>query len=180
MSSLVAEDDNKKDGDDQQKKKKKKKQDTDQYDDDPGFGDGDSDWMIYHKLNDDVGDDFDEKLEEELAKIEDLLSRYDPGFWILLEESLSSASFHEQFLHGVLRRNEKEEPHAASAHYQLHLNIERIRVPEILFQPSIVGLECPGVVEMLNDTIQQHPSLESVSKGKETLLPLKTITFLCP
>jgi actin-related protein 5 len=32
--------------------------------------------------------------------------------------------------------------------YQLHLNVERIRVPEALFQPSMFGQDCAGLGEV--------------------------------
>jgi actin-related protein 5 len=39
--------------------------------------------------------------------------------------------------------------------HQLHVNIERIRVPEALFQPSIIGLDQAGVVETIGDIVNR-------------------------
>ena len=39
--------------------------------------------------------------------------------------------------------------------YQLHLNVERIRVPEVFFQPGIVGLDQTGFVETLHDVLKR-------------------------
>lgn len=37
--------------------------------------------------------------------------------------------------------------------YQLHLNVERIRAPEIIFTPSLVGMDQCGIVEMTKDIL---------------------------
>lgn len=39
--------------------------------------------------------------------------------------------------------------------HQLHVNVERIRVPEALFQPSIIGLDQAGVVETIGDIVNR-------------------------
>jgi hypothetical protein len=32
--------------------------------------------------------------------------------------------------------------------YRLHLNVEKIRIPEVWFQPSIAGVDCAGIAEL--------------------------------
>ena len=46
--------------------------------------------------------------------------------------------------------------------YQMHLNVERIRVPECLFQPSICGVDTMGITELIEYLTlgQQLPSLD--------------------
>ena len=39
--------------------------------------------------------------------------------------------------------------------HQLHLNIERIRVPEVLFSPGIAGVDQAGLIEISSGIIQR-------------------------
>ncbi|CAI4210583.1 unnamed protein product [Parascedosporium putredinis] len=39
---------------------------------------------------------------------------------------------------------------------QIHLNVERIRVPEVIFQPSIAGVDQAGLVEIAGDILNQR------------------------
>ncbi|KAJ2297528.1 Nuclear actin-protein involved in chromatin remodeling [Coemansia sp. RSA 2702] len=43
----------------------------------------------------------------------------------------------------------------AAREYQLHLNVERIRVPEIIFRPSLTGLDQAGLLETLEGIVRQ-------------------------
>jgi actin-related protein 5 len=43
---------------------------------------------------------------------------------------------------------ERFNPDSMEQNYQLHLNVERIRVPEALFQPSMFGQDCAGLGEV--------------------------------
>ena len=42
----------------------------------------------------------------------------------------------------------KYEPEDLRQSHQLHLNVERIRVPEAWFQPSMFALDCAGLGEI--------------------------------
>ncbi|KAJ1566576.1 Nuclear actin-protein involved in chromatin remodeling, partial [Nowakowskiella sp. JEL0078] len=46
------------------------------------------------------------------------------------------------------------DPEGIAQENQIHLNVERIRVPEVLFQPGIIGLEQAGLPELLYDLIR--------------------------
>jgi actin-related protein 5 len=37
----------------------------------------------------------------------------------------------------------------------MQLNVERIRVPEVLFQPSIMGIDQAGLIEILEGLLQR-------------------------
>lgn len=39
-------------------------------------------------------------------------------------------------------------------HYQMRLNVERVRVPEILFQPHIIGVDQAGLSELLGTILK--------------------------
>nr|CAD7455240.1 unnamed protein product [Timema tahoe] len=87
---------------------------------DDNFGMRDEDWDVYKVINKECGDsDSDE--EQKLLELEEVLRRNDPEFeGSALGRASSSADTAET--------------------YQLHVGIERIRAPEILFQPSMVQI----------------------------------------
>jgi len=42
----------------------------------------------------------------------------------------------------------------AATQAQIHLNVERIKIPESLFQPGIFGVEQAGLSEVMNDVVK--------------------------
>jgi hypothetical protein len=61
------------------------------------------------------------------------------------------------------------DPNDMGQTYQLHVNVERVRVPEVLFEPSIIGLDQAGLVETINDIVRtfdnnQREKITKVSK----------------
>lgn len=102
--------------------KRKKKQDDD-------FGMDDADWLVYR----DIAATGDEDEEALLAECEGLLAKYDPECH-LVDAPLLGPFFGSD---------------AGSSGYQLRLGIERLRVPEILFQPELVGVDQAGLEELL-------------------------------
>lgn len=58
---------------------------------------------------------------------------------------------------------QQETPEQIQKSHQLHLNIERYRVPEVLFQPSIAGSDRAGLVEMVNHVLK---SFNGEEKGR--------------
>ncbi|KLJ11798.1 hypothetical protein EMPG_13050 [Blastomyces silverae] len=64
------------------------------------------------------------------------------------------------------------DPESAREAHQLHLNVERIRVPEVLFQPSaIAGLDQAGLVEIAADIVNQ----QRFSAGEERARLLRDV-----
>lgn len=43
---------------------------------------------------------------------------------------------------------------------QLHLNIERIRVPEALYQPQMAGVDQAGLLELIGHVLKQFSPVE--------------------
>lgn len=70
----------------------------------------------------------DEKEESELQQLEQLLRQHDT-----------------QFADEIISRPHPEIDTAA--YYQLHLGIERFRTPEVVYQPSLVGIDQAGITE---------------------------------
>jgi len=126
---------------------KKRKKGEEEKDD--GFGRDDSDWAVYRELGGDEGSDAE---EDDLAQVETLeakLLQYDPTFTdddtmegqVRLKNALLNA-FVRGGTGGVY------DPESMEQSYQIHLNVERIRVPETWFQPSMFGVDSAGVGEV--------------------------------
>ena len=45
------------------------------------------------------------------------------------------------------------DPESQREAHQIHLNVERIRVPEVIFQPSIAGVDQAGLVEIIEGIV---------------------------
>jgi len=118
-------------------------------DNDPNdtFGANDDDWAIYRDI---ANVDDEEVLEEEeaqLLKIEKELLEFDPNFTV--EDTLDAQyDWKKSITHLFLRGPRPFNSEDAHEQHQMHLNVERIRVPEVLFQPSIAGVDQAGIVEI--------------------------------
>lgn len=90
----------------------------------------------------------------ELNQYESLLLQYDPDF--LPEHSYENLSSPTNTLLHLLARGvyPSYDPTDMEQSYQLHVNIERARVPEVLFQPSIIGLDQAGLIESVSDIVK--------------------------
>ena len=106
------------------------------------FGMNDDDWDVYKKIRKDTGDSDSEEEQEKLAEFETILRENDPNFENMDENEDISRDSPEW--------------------YQLHLSTERIRVPEIFFQPSIVGCEQAGISETLDFILRKYDAETSV------------------
>lgn len=134
--------------DDPKSKRRRKGNDEDT------FGQDDDDWAIYREISrDDESDDEEEDMSE-LNQYESLLLQYDPDF--LPEHSYENMSSPTNTLLHLLSRGvyPPYDPTDMEQGYQLHVNVERSRVPEVLFQPSIIGLDQAGLVETVNDIVK--------------------------
>ncbi|KAH8382852.1 hypothetical protein KR009_005587 [Drosophila setifemur] len=95
---------------------------------DDGFGMNDNDWDVYKRINrynDDSDSDAD---NEHLLEYEKILSHYDANF----DDG-----------------NSNVQAQSAAENYQLHFGVEDIRVPEVLFQPSMIGCSEAGLAELI-------------------------------
>jgi actin-related protein 5 len=131
--------------------------------DDDNFGADDADWMVYRSIQkDDVSDDEEEEdLDAQLKEIEAQLLKYDPNF---TEQHTREAEtdWTKSLMHAFLRGPWPFDPESQRESHQIHLNVERIRVPEVVFQPAIAGVDQSGIVEIISDILNQrlseHPS----------------------
>ncbi|KAF2244077.1 actin-like ATPase domain-containing protein [Trematosphaeria pertusa] len=137
--------------------------------DDDTFGADDADWGVYRTIA--TGEQSDDEEEEDLNKalkdIEAQLLKHDPTF---TEESTREAQtdWTKSILHAFLHGPYPFDPESQKEAHQLHLNVERIRVPEVVFQPSIAGLDQAGIVEIacniLTERLADSPYRDDVLK----------------
>lgn len=122
--------------------------------DDDDFGANDEDWGVYRTVatGEQSDDDEDEDLGAGLKGIEAQLLKYDPNF---TENNTRDAQtdWTKSLMHAFLRGPRPFNPESQQEIHQVHLNVERIRVPEIVFQPAIAGLDQAGIVEIAGDII---------------------------
>lgn len=124
-------------------------------DNDPNdtFGANDEDWMVYSNIAQNP-EALDELLEEEyklIVELEKELLEHDPNF---TDEDTLDAQYdwRNSTLHLFLRGPRPHDSEDAHEQHQMHLNVERIRVPEVIFQPPMGGLDQAGIIE-LSETI---------------------------
>ncbi|KAH8681468.1 putative chromatin remodeling complex subunit [Xylariales sp. PMI_506] len=127
--------------------------------DDDTFGANDDDWGVYREIavGDNGSDDEDgeDDLEGNLKALEEDLLRYDLNF--THEDTFEAQSdWSRSLLHAFMRGPRPFDAGAQSEINQLHLNVERIRVPEVVFQPSIAGVDQAGLVELAGDILTQR------------------------
>ena len=125
--------------------------------DDDNFGANDDDWGVYRTVQ--TGDQSDDEEEEDfgagLKNIEAQLLQFDPTF--TENNTLEAQSdWTKSLVHAFLRGPRPFDPESQKEAHQIHLNVERIRVPEIVFQPAIAGLDQAGLVEIAADIINQR------------------------
>lgn len=124
--------------------------------DDDNFGADDADWGIYRTIatGEQSDDDEEEDLNANLKGIEAQLLQHDPTF---TEQSTREAQsdWTKSLVHAFLRGPWPYDPESQREQHQVHLNVERIRVPEVVFQPSIAGLDQAGIVEIAGGILTQ-------------------------
>ncbi|XBW38667.1 hypothetical protein QEN19_004255 [Hanseniaspora menglaensis] len=129
-------------------------------DNDPNdtFGANDKDWEVYNKQNDVLDDPvkIDEILAsefKEIVKLEQLLLEFDLSFSVehTLNHKLEN-TWRKSIMHRFLRGPNKYND-TLKEHNQLHLNIERIKPMETLFNPYIQGVSQIGITDICRNII---------------------------
>jgi actin-related protein 5 len=123
--------------------------------DDDNFGANDDDWGVYRTVNQGDGGSDDEDEEDPnamLKSVEAELLKYDPEF--TENHTLEAQSdWTKSLVHVFLRGPYPFDPESQRDINQIHLNVERIRVPEVVFQPSIAGIDQAGIAEIAADIV---------------------------
>lgn len=95
------------------------------------------------------GDTDSEEEQEKIIELEEALKYYDPLF-------IGSSSANEPV-------NTKEA-------YQLHLGLEQMRAPEILFQPSMIGSSQAGIAETIEFILKGYPEETATALANNVFL----------
>lgn len=135
---------------------KRKRRGGGDYDDD--FGANDDDWGVYRTVAKEEGSDDEEPEPDpvaELLAVERDLLEYDPNF--TQNDTLDAQNdWTKSMMHAFLRGYVPPDDDSQRDHHQLHLNVERIRVPEVIFQPSIAGVDQAGIVEIIEGIVMNR------------------------
>ncbi|XP_011299255.1 actin-related protein 5 [Fopius arisanus] len=107
---------------------KKEKRDDD-------FGMRDEDWDVYKVINREGGDSDSELEQERLLELEDVLRQHDPEF--------EGAGANVPLIPGET--------------HQLHVALERLRSPELIFQPAMIGSVEAGIAETIDFVLKLYP-----------------------
>lgn len=130
--------------------------------DDDDFGADDADWGVYRNVavgankGDSDDEDEEENLDAAIKTLEEDLLQYDPDF--TYEDTLEAQSnWTKSLLHAWRYGPRPVDDGSAAERHQIHLNVERIRVPEVVFQPgAIAGVDQAGLVEIAGDILTQR------------------------
>ncbi|KAJ9142839.1 Actin-like ATPase domain-containing protein [Coniochaeta hoffmannii] len=130
--------------------------------DDDDFGADDADWGVYrsvaigaNKGDSDDEEEGEEDLEASVRALEQDLLRYDDDF--TYEHTLEAQrDWTKSLLHAFHYGPRPFDPASAAETHRIHLNVERIRVPEVVFQPHIAGVDQAGLVEIAGDILGQR------------------------
>lgn len=155
-------------------------------DNDPNdtFGAKDEDWNAYREITNQSLEEDMEKVNKSILEVEEELLKYDPTFHH--EDTFAASNSFDwknlvlhKFIHGprpnitIAMQAEGLSPDEIANHpdiikknHQIHLNVERIRVPEILFQPSIGGLDQAGICEISSDLLRKRLDGNFLSGGQ--------------
>ena len=132
---------------------KRKRRGGGEYDDD--FGANDEDWGVYRTVATEPASDDEEPEEDPIAAlkaVESELLQYDVAF--SEKDTLEAQNdWTKSVMHAFLRGARPHDPENQRELHQIHLNVERIRVPEVVFQPGIAGVDQAGLVEIIEGIV---------------------------
>ncbi|EJD55697.1 actin-like ATPase domain-containing protein [Auricularia subglabra TFB-10046 SS5] len=113
------------------------------------FGANDDDWAIYRKINTGAPSSDEEEDEVQLLALETKLLAHDPGF--TPGDTYAAQAAARGALVAAVR------PPDADARGQVHLSLERFRVAETWWTPSMAGADWAGVGELLGAVLAAFP-----------------------
>ena len=110
-----------------------------------------------------TGEDSEEEDDDAgtLEQIENLLLNHDPDFTIDHTSARLTLRRH-QLLNAFIRGLSPDDPldtydpESLEHNSQLHVNVERIRVPEVLWQPSMAGVDQAGLGEIIEEMLKLY------------------------
>ncbi|KAI1785574.1 actin-like ATPase domain-containing protein [Ganoderma leucocontextum] len=130
------------------------------------FGADDADWAIYRKINTAAGSSDEEDDFASLQAIEQKLLAYDPTF--TEEHTHAALSSQRSALMSAFRPQYEEGDVQGKA--RIHLNVERWRVCEAWFSPSMAGVDSAGLGEVLQNVLARFPDQDKGRLVKNVFL----------
>ncbi|BGP34011.1 Actin-related protein 5 [Rhodotorula toruloides] len=128
-------------------------------DQDDGFGRSDADWAIYREIG--TGDDSEDEEDEQeaLKTVEARLLEHDPNFTLddtAQRQAMRKNQLINAFVHGLAPDDPLDtyDPENVEHTSQLHVNVERVRVPEVIWQPHMAGLDQAGLTEVVEHVLK--------------------------
>ncbi|ORY89031.1 hypothetical protein BCR35DRAFT_262595 [Leucosporidium creatinivorum] len=144
-------------------------------DKDDDFGKNDADWAVYREIassrpftdaygNADDSDDEEEE-KENLKSVEARLLEHDPLFTVdhtAERQALRKHQLLNAFVRGLAPDDPLDtyDPESLEHNSQIHLNVERIRAPEVLWQPQMGGADQAGLGEIIEHVLKGFSSAE--------------------
>lgn len=104
---------------------------------------------MYREVGGDEDSDAEEEDQNLLESVETRLLQFDPTF--SEDQTLEGRQHAKNALINAFVRGgveERYDPENMAHSHQLHLNVERIRVPETWFQPGMFGIDSAGLGEV--------------------------------
>ncbi|KAG8886921.1 Nuclear actin-protein involved in chromatin remodeling [Tulasnella sp. 332] len=137
-------------------------------DDDDGFGRNDADFDIYRDIGGGDGLSEEEDLTR-LASIENRLLAHDQTF--STSNTYASLSTRKPpLLRAFCPAYDSEASDDMASKHQMTLNVERWKTPEAWFCPSMAGVDCAGLGEILANTLASFTEQERVRMVKNVFL----------
>ncbi|KAK4057110.1 Nuclear actin-protein involved in chromatin remodeling [Microbotryomycetes sp. JL221] len=132
---------------------------------DDGFGVNDSDWAVYREIGPADNSEDEEDDQENLRQIEAKLLEHDPNFTAentAERQAMRRHALLNAFTRGLAPNDPFGTYDSDSPEHntQLHVNIERIRVPEVLWQPHIGGMDQAGLAETIENILRSFTPSE--------------------
>ncbi|KAI5799684.1 hypothetical protein FPQ18DRAFT_287043 [Pyronema domesticum] len=123
---------------------------------DDTFGANDDDWAVYRSIGTggtgEDADEEDEELTRDLKAIEAQLLQHDPDFEASHTRD-AAEDWSKSLVHAFLRGTQPFNHENQAEQNQMHINVERIRVPEVVFEPAMAGLDQAGITEVAGDIL---------------------------
>lgn len=138
------------------------------------FGSNDADWNAYRDISNASLEEEQANTNSEILRLEEELLEHDPNFHhedtFAVQETFDWKNLVlHKFIHGPrqslsaamqIEGHDPDElmnnPDIIRRNHQLHVNVERIRVPEIYFQPHIAGVDQAGIIEVIQNLLMRN------------------------
>lgn len=103
--------------------------------------------------------------QQHIQKIEETLLKHDPSFTVndtIAKRAIAKQKLLNAFVRGMAPDDPVDafDPANPEQAAQLHLNVERIRVPEVICQPSLGGVDSAGIIEVIEHILKSFNPAE--------------------